>query len=290
MTDKKEPDQLEIEKIKLERFKVWGKIITVSITVLFGSALGVIINNSYQNRQLDLQATKYLGEFIDYALEKEDVKRLRFAKYFATLTPSKSLKKNWEKYYKDIIDDQGKLKDVKTQLEEEKSKKDSEKSEKRIRELESERERLKVKLSALPDSEKSEKKIRELESKLERLKVKLPALPEKSENYLTDEKAKSLYLDEDMKPRNYTINNFKKQKTINGEVVFDETTKLTWQQSGSEKDINYDGARKYIAKLNRDKFAGKGDWRLPTLEEAITLLEREKKSNGLFIKPVFDKR
>jgi hypothetical protein len=30
------------------------------------------------------------------------------------------------------------------------------------------------------------------------------------------------------------------------------------------------------------------DWRLPTLEEAVSLLESDKK-NGLFIAPVFDK-
>ncbi len=93
MTDGKKPDQLEMEKIRLERFKVWGKIITVTVSVLFGSALGVIINHSYQNRQLDLQAMKYLGEFVEYALEEDANKQLRFAQYFATLTPSKSLKK-----------------------------------------------------------------------------------------------------------------------------------------------------------------------------------------------------
>jgi hypothetical protein len=53
MADEKKPDQLEMEKIRLERFKVWGRIITVTVTVLFGSGLGTFINISYQNRQLE---------------------------------------------------------------------------------------------------------------------------------------------------------------------------------------------------------------------------------------------
>ncbi len=98
MADEMKTDNLEMEKIKLERFKVWGKIITVTVSVLFGSVLGVIINWSYQNRQLDLEAMKHLGGFVDYALVKDGEKRFRFAEYFATLCPSKTFRRNWESY------------------------------------------------------------------------------------------------------------------------------------------------------------------------------------------------
>lgn len=73
-----------------------------------------------------------------------------------------------------------------------------------------------------------------------------------------------------------------------GQVVVDKTTGLMWQQSGSPKSMVYDDAKKYIAQLNREKFAGYSDWRLPTLEEAMSLMEPQKKNADLYIDPVFD--
>lgn len=51
----------------------------------------------------------------------------------------------------------------------------------------------------------------------------------------------------------------------------------------------YSDAQEYIKELNRQEFAGYSDWRLPTLEEAMSLMEREKK-NGLYIDPVFERK
>ncbi len=108
--------------------------------------------------------------------------------------------------------------------------------------------------------------------------------------YISDEKAELLFLNKDRRPQTYTVNDFE-EKTINGEnVVIDKATGLTWQQSGSGRYSNYEDAKTYIKKLNSDKHAGYNDWRLPTLKEAITLLEQEKKSNGMYIDPVFDKK
>ena len=91
---------------------------------------------------------------------------------------------------------------------------------------------------------------------------------------------------------NKTGNGFKQQfeaKTIKGEkVVFDKASDLMWQQSGSPKYINFDAAKKYIDDLNKKGFAGLKDWRLPTLEEAMSLMESEKKKNDLYIDPIFD--
>ena len=53
---------------------------------------------------------------------------------------------------------------------------------------------------------------------------------------------------------------------------------------------NYKKAKACIAQLNQEKFAGLDDWRLPTLEEAMNLMERERKNGGLFIDPVFDNK
>ncbi|MBN1930744.1 MAG: DUF1566 domain-containing protein [Desulfobacterales bacterium] len=69
-------------------------------------------------------------------------------------------------------------------------------------------------------------------------------------------------------------------------VVCDFATGLMWQQNGSTKGY-WDG--EYVRKLNNMKFAGYNDWRLPTLEEAMSLMEPKKHGN-LYIDPVFDSK
>lgn len=72
-------------------------------------------------------------------------------------------------------------------------------------------------------------------------------------------------------------------------LVNDHVTGLTWQQSGSPSSMNYTDAEKYIRELNTQKFAGFSDWRLPTLEEVMSLMMPQKSSDGLYIDSVFDK-
>jgi hypothetical protein len=45
-----------------------------------------------------------------------------------------------------------------------------------------------------------------------------------------------------------------------------------------------------IQDLNKRGFAGFKDWRLPTLEEAMTLMEQSPNSAGLYIDPIFNTR
>jgi len=83
------------------------------------------------------------------------------------------------------------------------------------------------------------------------------------------------------------INNYE-AKTINRKnVVIDHATELMWLQSGSEERISYDQAKQWIDDLNRRGYAGYSDWRLPTLEEAASLLERSKMNGELYIDPLF---
>jgi hypothetical protein len=56
-------------------------------------------------------------------------------------------------------------------------------------------------------------------------------------------------------------------------VLFDRTTALTWQRGGSRDAMTFDAAKTYVQRLNEEKLAGFSDWRLPTLEEALSLME-----------------
>jgi len=78
-------------------------------------------------------------------------------------------------------------------------------------------------------------------------------------------------------------------KTFNGDkVIIDHATGLTWQQSGPTVWMNYSEAEAYIQKLRSQAFAGFNDWRLPTLEEAMSLMEPKKGGHRLYTDRIFD--
>ncbi|MBN2603967.1 MAG: DUF1566 domain-containing protein [Candidatus Thermoplasmatota archaeon] len=80
-------------------------------------------------------------------------------------------------------------------------------------------------------------------------------------------------------------------RNLNGNmIVIDNKVGLTWQQSGSSKRLNYAMGLNWIEELNRLHFAGYKDWRLPTLEEAMTLMESIKNRDNLYIDSIFDNR
>lgn len=70
-------------------------------------------------------------------------------------------------------------------------------------------------------------------------------------------------------------------------LVLDQTTGLLWQQSGSDGTMVFKDAEQYVRDLNQKLFAGYDDWRLPTLEEAMSLME-SKKHGDLYLDRVFD--
>ncbi|MCH8875053.1 DUF1566 domain-containing protein, partial [candidate division KSB1 bacterium] len=109
----------------------------------------------------------------------------------------------------------------------------------------------------------------------------------KSSGFLSAEKVKAMLSDKNLYDRYWNpnatgiVNQFE-LKEINGDsVVFDLTTNLTWQQSGSGYTMNYESAQVYIDSLNSVGFASYNNWRLPTLEEAMSLMEPERKNDGL---------
>ena len=91
--------------------------------------------------------------------------------------------------------------------------------------------------------------------------------------------------------RNKTATGFTNNYEVqhNGEVVYDRASGLMWQQSGSDR-MAYESTKAYVAQLNSDRFAGYSDWRLPTLEEAMSLMEQEKNSDYVYIDSRFDSK
>ena len=94
-----------------------------------------------------------------------------------------------------------------------------------------------------------------------------------------------------------TINHDYNPKVIKGDkVVVDNATGLMWHQNGSDDKMDGYEAQKWIKKLNKGSWLNKGgyagycDWRLPTVEEAASLLESNKRRNGLYIDPIFSKK
>ena len=81
---------------------------------------------------------------------------------------------------------------------------------------------------------------------------------------------------------NYFVDN-------NDGTVTDITTMLMWEKSGSIRSIDNDRANAYIKLLKRERFAGYSDWRLPTFEELVSLLEKGEQK-GVHIDPVFDNK
>lgn len=71
-------------------------------------------------------------------------------------------------------------------------------------------------------------------------------------------------------------------------VVIDHATRLMWQKSGSQRQMLSERATSYIETMNSGRFGGFADWRLPTLEEALSLVEPIAPS-GLHIDDTFER-
>jgi hypothetical protein len=71
-----------------------------------------------------------------------------------------------------------------------------------------------------------------------------------------------------------------------GLTVTDMVTGLMWQRGGLDI-MSHRSMRRAIDRLNDQKFAGYSDWRLPTMAEALSLLEREKGDRDQYLHHCF---
>ncbi len=71
-------------------------------------------------------------------------------------------------------------------------------------------------------------------------------------------------------------------------TVIDERTGLQWQAGGLDI-CSYRQMSKNVDEINTAGFAGFNDWRLPTMEEALSLMETSVNFKGVHLHPCFSK-
>jgi hypothetical protein len=107
----------------------------------------------------------------------------------------------------------------------------------------------------------------------------------------TEEEAAELirtrnYFDAQLNPEgrfeNYLVDNG------DGETVTDLVTGVMWQLGGHDI-TSIKRFKAQVEELNRRNYAGHSDWRLPTLDEAMSLLEPVKNDKGLYLHPAFSR-
>jgi hypothetical protein len=81
---------------------------------------------------------------------------------------------------------------------------------------------------------------------------------------------------------NYLVDNGDEQ------TVTDQTSGLMWQRQGCDI-ANIQRVRKHVEELNRQEFGGHKDWRLPTLDEAMSLMAAATNIEGLHLHPCFSR-
>jgi len=148
-----------------------------------------------------------------------------------------------------------------------------------------------------------EKKLRELaqppEAPSPKATPKTAAPPSKPRfrsqpTYLSEDEVKKMlkendFFDSDYNKKGRGFENQFEVMTLKGEkVIFDQASGLMWQQGGSDDSIVFKDTEAYIKKLNDQKFAGFNGWRLPTLEEAMSLMASKKNKADLYIDERFD--
>jgi len=83
--------------------------------------------------------------------------------------------------------------------------------------------------------------------------------------------------------------NYYQARKVHGHpVVIDWSSGLMWMREGSTKRYRHGEVSTWIDKINARRYAGFQDWRLPTVEEAASLLEPEKSPSGLYLNQIFD--
>jgi len=83
-------------------------------------------------------------------------------------------------------------------------------------------------------------------------------------------------------------NHYEAKEIKNRKIVIDHASGLIWHQSGSRDFKNLDEAIAWTRELNKKEYAGQNNWRLPTLEEALSLMENQRLNGSQYIDEAFN--
>jgi eukaryotic-like serine/threonine-protein kinase len=86
-------------------------------------------------------------------------------------------------------------------------------------------------------------------------------------------------------PESYVTHAF--QRDNKGTTVLDASTGLQWQYGGSDFPLDWPSALAYIDDLNLRKWQGHCDWRLPTVEELLSILRPPPSGTDYCLAPDF---
>jgi serine/threonine protein kinase len=92
-------------------------------------------------------------------------------------------------------------------------------------------------------------------------------------------------LDDLWRPRQYIAHRF---HGLDGHEVLDESTGLIWQQAGSPYPLPWKQAKAYVRNLNGAQSNTFSSWRLPTVDELMSIVTRPSQGLDLCMEPVFD--
>jgi len=92
-------------------------------------------------------------------------------------------------------------------------------------------------------------------------------------------------LDELFRPVVYVENDFEKYAN---DTLHDRATGLQWQLFGTRFPMNWEEAKEYINRLNQEQWCGYSDWRLPTVDELLTIVSPLPTGRDYCVKPVFN--
>ena len=63
-------------------------------------------------------------------------------------------------------------------------------------------------------------------------------------------------------------------------TIYDSVTSVTWMANDSfldlERDVSYSEAEDYVKETNKKKAGGYSDWRIPSIQEASSIFNKEK--------------
>jgi len=101
------------------------------------------------------------------------------------------------------------------------------------------------------------------------------------------EARKAFDLDELWRPNEYGPGDF--SDSFDG-TVHDRSTGLVWEKHGSRYPLTWERSHAHVERLNRNKYGGRIDWRLPTIDELTTVFTGRTEPGEFCLEPAFNPR